>query len=174
MLLPGELHHDSRLTFAPGPKGPGVFFFCSWPSTSGPGHSRLPEEHRPCRRADLRSRCTASEPPELAQPGDHAAGHSSRPPSIGKRTRRPGESGISHSQHQAKLADIRVTAARIAQAEGPERRRPDAEILIRYARRCLDGKYFLPGPCLQAVTPIGWSRIAVPSVSAALNSGAGG
>ena len=121
MLLPGELHHDSRLTFAPGPKGPGVFFFCSWPSTSGSGHSRLPEERRPCHRADLRSCCTASEPPELAQPGEDAAGHCSRPPSLGKRTRRPGESGISHSQHQAKLADIRVAAARIAQAEGPER-----------------------------------------------------
>ena len=30
MLLPGKLHHNPLLTFTPGPKGPGVFFFCSF------------------------------------------------------------------------------------------------------------------------------------------------
>ena len=53
-------------------------------------HSRLPEDLRPCRRADLRSCCTAFDPPELARPGDHAAVPSSRPPSLDKLVRRPG------------------------------------------------------------------------------------
>ena len=39
MLLPGKLHHNPPLTFTPGPKGPGVFFFCSFipadPSIAG-------------------------------------------------------------------------------------------------------------------------------------------
>ena len=111
--------HES--TSGPGVELWGLFNNIDITEYNGSGHSRLPAPPRPCRRADLRSRCTAFGPPELAQPGDGTAGHCSRPPSIGKRTRRPGESGISHSQHQAKLADIRVTAARIAQSEWPER-----------------------------------------------------
>ena len=39
------------------------------------------------------------EPPELATPCDVAARHGSRPASSGKLPRRPGESGITHSQH---------------------------------------------------------------------------
>ena len=39
------------------------------------------------------------EPPELATPGDVAARHGSRPASSGKLPRRPGASGITHSQH---------------------------------------------------------------------------
>ena len=66
---------------------------------SGPVHSRLPVDHRLSRRADLRSFRTAFGPPELAAPGDYAAGPSSRTTAIDKRTRRPGESGITHSQH---------------------------------------------------------------------------
>ena len=30
---------------------------------------------------------------------------------------------------------------------------PDSEIFVRCARRCLDGKYFLPGPCLRSSRP---------------------
>ena len=82
---------------------------------SGPGHSRLPVDHRLSRRADLRSFRTAFGPPELAAPGDYAAGPSSRPPSLGERTRRPGESGMLTHNMDAKLADIRSTAARIGQ-----------------------------------------------------------
>lgn len=39
------------------------------------------------------------EPPELAASCDVAARHGSRPASSGKLPRRPGESGITHSQH---------------------------------------------------------------------------
>ena len=39
------------------------------------------------------------EPPELAASCDVAARHDSRPSSSGKLPRRPGESGITHSQH---------------------------------------------------------------------------
>ena len=53
-------------------------------------------------------------PPELAPPGDGAARHGSRPQSLDKRTRRPGESGILTHNIDAKLADIASTAARIA------------------------------------------------------------
>ena len=88
---------------------------------SGPVHSRLPVDHRLSRRADLRSFRTAFGPPELAAPGDYAAGPSSRTTAIDKRTRRPGESGISTHNMDAKLADIPATAARIAQADVPGR-----------------------------------------------------
>ena len=30
---------------------------------------------------------------------------------------------------------------------------PDSEIFVRCARRCLEGKYFLPGPCLRSSRP---------------------
>ena len=80
----------------------GIFFFVIYHKFIGPGHSRLPEDLRLYRRADLRSHSTASKPPELAAPGAYAAGPSSRPPSLGKLARRPGESGITHSQHGCK------------------------------------------------------------------------
>ena len=70
----------------------------------GSVHSRLPEDLRLYRRADLRSHSTASKPPELAAPGAYAAGPSSRPPSLGKLARRPGESGITLSQHGCKVS----------------------------------------------------------------------
>ena len=82
---------------------------------SGPVHSRLPVDHRLSRRADLRSCRTTFGPPELAAPGDYAAGLSSRTTAIDKRTRHPGESGISTHNRDAKLADIPATAARIVQ-----------------------------------------------------------
>ena len=47
----------------------------------------------------IRGGPVASPPPELATPGDVAARHGSRPASSGKLPRRPGESGITHSQH---------------------------------------------------------------------------
>ena len=41
-------------------------------------------------------------PPELAPPGDGAARHGSRPPSLGKLARRPGESGrLTHNTTQS-------------------------------------------------------------------------
>ena len=70
----------------------------------GSGHSRLPVDHRLSRRADLRSFRTAFGPPELAAPGDYAAGPSSRPLSLGKLARRPGESGITHSQQGCEVS----------------------------------------------------------------------
>ena len=82
---------------------------------SGPVHSRLPVVHRLLRRADLRSFRTAFRPPELAAPGDYAAGPSSRPLSLDRLAHRPGESGISTHNMDAKLADIPATAARIGQ-----------------------------------------------------------
>ena len=82
---------------------------------SGPVHSRLPVDHRLFRRADLLSFRTAFGPPELAAPGDYAAGPSSRPPSLGKLAHRPGESGMLTHNRDAKVADIPATAARIAQ-----------------------------------------------------------
>ena len=81
----------------------------------GPVHSRLPVVHRLSRRADLRSFRTAFGPPELAAPGDYAAGPSSRPLSLGKLARRPGESGMLTHNMDAKLAEIPAIAARIAQ-----------------------------------------------------------
>ena len=68
----------------------------------GPVHSRLPVVHRLSRRADLRSFRTAFGPPELAAPGDYAAGPSSRPLSLGKLARRPGGERYAHSQHGCK------------------------------------------------------------------------
>jgi len=59
--------------------------------------------------------------PLNSQPGDYAAGLSSRTTAIDNRTRRPGESGISTHNMDAKLADIPATAARIAQADVPGR-----------------------------------------------------
>ena len=70
----------------------------------GPGHSRLPVDHRLSRRADLRSCRTTFGPPELAAPGDYAAGLSSRTTAIDKRTRHPGESGISTHNKGCKVS----------------------------------------------------------------------
>ena len=107
-------------------------------------------------------------PPELAPPGDGAARHGSRPPSLDKRTRRPGESGILTHNIDAKLADIASTAARIArpvQAGRPWAQCGNIDPRVAPSGRAV-GKYFLACPCLRAVAVIGWGRIAVPSVSA--------
>ena len=110
------------------------------------------------------------EPPELATPCAGAARHGSRPASSGKRPRRPGESGISHSQHGCKVSRHRGDSGKD---------RPQLESCVRPSAWCGNiyprvapsgravGKYFLPCPCLWTVAAIGWSRIAVPSVSAA-------
>ena len=116
MLLPFTHQHQIL-----GAAAPRIFFFVIYHKFIGPGHSRLPVVHRLSRRADLRSFRTAFGPPELAAPGDYAAGPSSRTTAIDKRTRRPGESGISTHNMDAKLADIPATAARIAQADVPGR-----------------------------------------------------
>ena len=95
MLLPFTHQHQIL-----GAAAPRIFFFVIYHKFIGPVHSRLPVDHRLSRRADLRScRTTFGPPPELAAPGDYAAGPSSRTTAIDKRTRRPGESGITHSQH---------------------------------------------------------------------------
>ena len=108
MLLPFTHQHQIL-----GAAAPRIFFFVIYHKFIGPGHSRLPVVHRLSRRADLRSFRTAFGPPELAAPGDYAAGPSSRTTAIDKRTRRPGESGILTHNIDAKLADIASTAARI-------------------------------------------------------------
>ena len=78
----------------------------------------------------------------------------------------------SHSQHSAKVAEIVATAARTVQARSLAVRRSGAELFVRASRTPVPAvKYFLPAPCLRAVAPIGWYSLAVPSVSAALNSG---
>ena len=110
MLLPFTHQHQIL-----GAAAPRIFFFVIYHKFIGPGHSRLPVDHRLSRRADLRSCRTTFGPPELAAPGDYAAGLSSRTTAIDKRTRHPGESGISTNNRDAKLADIRSTAARIGQ-----------------------------------------------------------
>ena len=74
----------------------------------------------------------------------------------------------SHSQHDAKVADIAATAARIArpvQAGRPSARCGNIDPRVAPSGRAV-GKYFLACPCLRAVAVIGWGRIAVPSVSA--------
>ena len=77
-----------------------------------------------------------------------------------------------HSQHSAKVAEIVATAARTVQARSLAVRRSGAELFVRASRTPVPAvKYFLPAPCLRAVAPIGWYSLAVPSVSAALNSG---
>ena len=116
MLLPFTHQHQIL-----GAAAPRIFFFVIYHKFIGPGHSRLPVDHRLSRRADLRSCRTTFGPPELAAPGDYAAGLSSRTTAIDKRTRHPGESGISTHNMDAKLADIPATAARIAQADVPGR-----------------------------------------------------
>ena len=135
----------------------------------GPGHSRLPVDHRLFRRADLRSCRTTFGPPELAAPGDYAAGLSSRTTAIGERTRRPGESGMLTHNMDAKLADIRLTAARIGQPH--QAGRPSA----RFGNICplrppMSRRQIFPPRVLAfgAVARIGCVRIAVLSVSGSL------
>ena len=99
MLLPFTHQHQIL-----GAAAPRIFFFVIYHKFIGPGHSRLPVVHRLSRRADLRSFRTAFGPPELAAPGDYAAGPSSRTTAIDKRTRRPGESGITHSQQGCEVS----------------------------------------------------------------------
>ena len=99
ILLPFTHQHQIL-----GAAAPRIFFFVIYHKFIGPGHSRLPVVHRLSRRADLRSFRTAFGPPELAAPGDYAAGPSSRTTAIDKRTRRPGESGITHSQQGCKVS----------------------------------------------------------------------
>ena len=73
-----------------------------------------------------------------------------------------------NSQHDAKVADIAATAARIArpvQAGRPWARCGNIDPRVAPSGRAV-GKYFLACPCLRAVAVIGWGRIAVPSVSA--------
>ncbi|AFL77214.1 hypothetical protein Alfi_0842 [Alistipes finegoldii DSM 17242] len=129
-------------------------FLCRLGSRS-PGRLRLPFA------------ATRPQPPELARPGDHAARHA--------RVRRRSTSELggrgerySHSQHDAKVADIAATAARIArpvQAGRPWARCGNIDPRVAPSGRAV-GKYFLACPCLRAVAVIGWGRIAVPSVSA--------
>ena len=77
-------------------------FYVIYHKEIGSVYGRLPVDYRLSRRADLRSFRTAFGPPELAAPGGIVAGPSSRPPSLGKLAHRPGESGITHSQHGCK------------------------------------------------------------------------
>ena len=99
ILLPFTHQHQIL-----GAAAPRIFFFVIYHKFIGPVHSRLPVDHRLSRRADLRSCRTTFGPPELAAPGDYAAGLSSRTTAIDKRTRRPGESGITHSQQGCKVS----------------------------------------------------------------------
>ena len=99
MLLPFTHQHQIL-----GAAAPRIFFFVIYHKFIGPGHSRLPVDHRLSRRADLRSCRTTFGPPELAAPGDYAAGSSSRTTAIGKLACRPGESGITHSQQGCKVS----------------------------------------------------------------------
>ena len=57
---------------------------------------------RPPGRLRLPFAATRPQPPELALPGEDAAGARSRPPSLGKLARRPGESGrLTHNTTQS-------------------------------------------------------------------------
>lgn len=82
---------------------------------SGPVHSRLPVVHRLLRRADLRSFRTAFRPPELVAPATMLPGPArGRFHSTGSLIVRGRAVFLTHNR-DAKLADIRPTAARIAQ-----------------------------------------------------------
>ena len=82
---------------------------------SGPGHSRLPVDHRLSRRADLRSFRTAFGPPELAAPATMPPGPArGRPRSTSELVVRGRTVLLTHNRN-AKLADIPATAARIGQ-----------------------------------------------------------
>ena len=165
MLLPFTHQHQIL-----GAAAPRIFFFVIYHKFIGPVHSRLPVDHRLSRRADLRScRTTFGPPPELAAPGDYAAGPSSRTTAIDKRTRRPGESGMLTHNMDAKLADIRLTAARIGQPH--QAGRPSA----RFGNICplrppMSRRQIFPPRVLAfgAVARIGCVRIAVLSVSGSL------
>ena len=115
-------------------------FLCRLGSRS-PGRLRLPFA------------ATRPQPPELRRSTSELGGRGER---------------YSHSQHDAKVADIAATAARIArpvQAGRPWARCGNIDPRVAPSGRAV-GKYFLACPCLRAVAVIGWGRIAVPSVSA--------
>ena len=134
----------------------------------GPVHSRLPVS-RLYRRADLRSYARHPNPLNLPR-------RATLPPVTARVRLRPtnslavrGRAVLLTHNIDAKLADIAATAARSFRSwRAASARRLGSEIFVRCARRCLDGKYFLPCPCLRSVAAIGWCCIAVPSVSAAL------
>ena len=112
MILFSSLHAS---TSGPGVMLRGLFGNIDITESIGPGHNRMPMNHRLYRRADLRSCCTAFDPPELAAPGNLVAVPSSRPPSLGKLACRRGRAVLLTHNRDAKLAEIRPTAARIAQ-----------------------------------------------------------
>ena len=114
MLLPGKLHHNPLLTFTPGPKGPGVFFFCSFipadPSIAG---YRLTTGYLAVRISDPVARPSGplnSQLPATMPPGP-ARGRFRSASSLVVR----GESGMLTHNMDAKVAEIPATAARIAQ-----------------------------------------------------------
>ena len=91
--------------------------FCNIDITEfiGPGHSRLPVDHRLFRRADLRSCRTAFRPPELAAPATMPPGPArGRLRSASSLVVRGRAVLLTHNR-DAKLADIPATAARIGQ-----------------------------------------------------------
>ena len=91
--------------------------FCNIDITEfiGPGHSRLPVVHRLSRRADLRSCRTALTPPELTAPAPMPPGPArGRQRSVSEFVVR-GRAVFPLTTRDAKLADIRSTAARIGQ-----------------------------------------------------------
>ena len=112
--------------------------------------------------------------PAAAPPPLNSRGRATMPPGplasvYGRQAPLPdGGERYSHSQHDAKVADIAATAARIArpvQAGRPWARCGNIDPRVAPSGRAV-GKYFLACPCLRAVAVIGWGRIAVPSVSA--------
>ena len=155
----------------PRSRNSGVFsvpFTCKGKVCDSSQRIPLPVGQPAARQTSPAVRATRPQPPELARPGDHAARHA--------RVRRRSTSELggrgerySHSQHDAKVADIAATAARIArpvQAGRPWARCGNIDPRVAPSGRAV-GKYFLACPCLRAVAVIGWGRIAVPSVSAA-------
>ena len=110
MLLPFTHQHQIL-----GAAAPRIFFFVIYHKFIGPGHSRLPVDHRLSRRADLRSCCTAFRPPELAAPATMPPGPArGRQRSASSLVVRGRAVLLTHNR-DAKLADIRSTAARIGQ-----------------------------------------------------------
>ena len=116
MLLPFTHQHQIL-----GAAAPRIFFFVIYHKFIGPGHSRLPVDHRLSRRADLRSFRTAFRPPELAAPAPMPPGPArGRFRSASSLVVRGRAVLLTHNR-DAKLADIRSTAARIGQADVPGR-----------------------------------------------------
>ena len=116
MLLPFTHQHQILGTAAPR-----IFFFVIYHKFIGPGHSRLPVVHRLSRRADLRSFRTAFRPPELAVPATMPPGPARGRLRLASELVVRGRAVLLTHNMDAKLADIRSTAARIAQADVPGR-----------------------------------------------------